>query len=198
MDFIYLRAFFSLFLILGTFGNIFLFNSLLENYTKSINRKKEAIKKAYLIAYLIWLPIFFLGKNFLYFFGITEKSFAIAGSIFLSLIAFEIISKDIPSFTKISNNKEKLEEIIVTPMATPLLTGPGVITTTIIFRSIVKETILLFFIFTLSFIFSFLIVFLSIGILEKIDKKYFMVLNRIFGLILLAIAIEILFSTIKL
>ncbi|MEM4588078.1 MAG: MarC family protein [Nanopusillaceae archaeon] len=198
MDFIYLRAFFSLFLILGTFGNIFLFNSLLENYTKSINRKKEAIKKAYLIAYLIWLPIFFLGKNFLYFFGITEKSFAIAGSIFLSLIAFEIISKDIPSFTKISNNKEKLEEIIVTPMATPLLTGPGVITTTIIFRSIIKETILLFFIFTLSFIFSFLIVFLSIGILEKIDKKYFMVLNRIFGLILLAIAIEILFSTIKL
>ncbi|MEM4511653.1 MAG: MarC family protein [Nanopusillaceae archaeon] len=198
MDFIYLRAFFSLFLILGTFGNIFLFNSLLENYTKSINRKKEAIKKAYLIAYLIWLPIFFLGKNFLYFFGITEKSFAIAGSIFLSLIAFEIISKDIPSFTKISNNKEKLEEIIVTPMATPLLTGPGVITTTIIFRSIIKETILLFFIFTLSFIFSFLIVFLSIGILEKIDKKYFIVLNRIFGLILLAIAIEILFSTIKL
>ncbi|MEM0379406.1 MAG: MarC family protein [Nanopusillaceae archaeon] len=197
MDLIYLRAFFSLFLILGTFGNIFLFNSLLENYTKSINIKKEAIKKAYIIAYLIWIPIFFLGKNFLYFFGITEKSFAIAGSIFLSLIAFEIISRDSPSFTKFSDNKEKLEEIVVTPMATPLLTGPGVITTTIIFRSMLNEFLLLFLVFTLAFILSFLVVFFSVGILEKINKKYFMVLNRIFGLILLAMAIEILLYNIK-
>ncbi|MEM4772863.1 MAG: MarC family protein, partial [Nanoarchaeales archaeon] len=134
---------------------------------------------------------------FLYFFGITEKSFAIAGSIFLSLIAFEIISRDSPSFTKFSDNKEKLEEIVVTPMATPLLTGPGVITTTIIFRSMLNEFLLLFLVFTLAFILSFLVVFFSVGILEKINKKYFMVLNRIFGLILLAMAIEILLYNIK-
>lgn len=197
MNILYFRAFFSLFLILGTFGNIFLFNSLLENYTRSINKKREAIRKAYIIAYLIWIPIFFLGKHFLYIFGITEKSFAIAGSLFLSLIAFEIISRDTPSFTKIYDNKEKLENIIVTPMATPLITGPGVITTTIIFRSLLDDIFTLFLIFTLAFILSFFIVIISIGLLEKIDKKYFIVLNKIFGLILLAIAIEILLNSIK-
>jgi len=196
MDELLIRAFFSLFLILGTFGNIFLFDAILSNYTNDLKTKRKTIGKAYLIAYLIWIPVFLLGDYFLYIFGISKYSFAIAGSIFLSLISFEIISKDIPSYTKIID-EGKLESIIVSPMAVPLITGPGVITTTIIYRSMISDTVPLFFVFSLAFLLSFLTIYIFIGLLNRINKKYFVILNRIFGLILLAIAIEILISAIK-
>jgi len=189
-------AFFSLFLILGTFGNIFLFDAILSNYTSDLGEKRMAIKKSYLIAYLIWLPIFLLGEYFLYIFGVSKESFAIAGSIFLSLISFEIISKDSPSYTKI-NDEGKIENVIVSPMAVPLITGPGVITTTIIFRSMITDIIPLFLVFSLAFFLSFLTIYILIGILNKINRKYFVVLNRVFGLILLSIAVKILISAIK-
>jgi len=189
-------AFFSLFLILGTFGNIFLFDAILSNYTNDLKKKREAIGKAYLIAYLIWIPIFLLGDYFLYIFGISKQSFAIAGSIFLSLISFEIISRDAPSYAKIGD-EGKLESVIVSPMAVPLITGPGVITTTIIFRSMISNIISLFLVFSLAFLLSFLTIYILIGLLNRISRKYFIILNRIFGLILLSIAIEILISAIK-
>jgi len=189
-------AFFSLFIILGTFGNIFLFDTILSNYTNDVKEKRRAVKKAYLIAYLIWLPIFILGEGFLYIFGINKESFAIAGSIFLSLISFEIISKDTPSYVKVGD-EGKIESVIASPMAVPLITGPGVITTTIIFKSIISNVIYLFLAFSLAFLLSFLVVYIFIGLLSKISRKYFVVLNRLFGLILLSIAIEILISAIK-
>jgi len=189
-------AFFSLFIILGTFGNIFLFDTILSNYTNDIREKRRAIKKAYLIAYLIWLPIFVLGEGFLYIFGINKESFAIAGSIFLSLISFEIISRDTPSYVKVGD-EGKVESVIASPMAIPLITGPGVITTTIIFRSIVDNHFYLFLTFSLAFLLSFFVVYTFIGLLNKISRRYFVVLNRLFGLILLSIAVEILISAIK-
>jgi len=189
-------AFFSLFIILGTFGNIFLFDAILSNYTNDIKEKRRAVRKAYLIAYLVWLPIFVLGESFLYIFGVNKESFAIAGSIFLSLISFEIISKDTPSYVKVGD-EGKIESVIASPMAVPLITGPGVITTTIIFKSIINNTLHLFLTFSLAFLLSFLIVYIFMGLLSKISRKYFVVLNRLFGLILLSIAIEILISAIK-
>jgi len=189
-------AFFSLFLILGTFGNIFLFDAILSNYTNDLKEKRKAITKAYLIAYLIWLPIFLLGEYFLYIFGVSEQSFAIAGSIFLSLVSFEILSKDSPSYAKIGD-EGKIENVIVSPMAVPLITGPGVITTTIIFRSMINDIISLFLVSSLAFFLSFLTVYILIGLLNRINRKYFIVLNRVFGLILLSIAVEILISAVK-
>jgi len=196
MDPVILRAFFSLFLILGTFGNVFLFDAILSNYTNDLKKKKEAIRKAYQIAYFVWIPIFVFGEYFLYIFGVTKESFAIAGSIFLALISFEIISRDLPSYAKVDGG-EKIESVIASPMAIPLITGPGVITTTIIFRSMVENALILFLFSSLAYFLSFLFIYFSIGIIDKINRKYFIILNRIFGLILLSISVEILINSIK-
>lgn len=192
----YVSAFISMLIILGTFENILIFNNILDSFKFDMNKKKKTIKDAYIIAYLVWLPFFFFGTYFLLFFGINLPSFAIAGGIFLFYIGIEILIRDVPSYARLENVNE--EGIAITPLAIPLLTGPGVITTTLIYRSYNLSLITLFFSFSLAFLISFIITYYGIQALGKINEKYLIVINRFMGLILLAIAIEILLNGIHL
>lgn len=192
----YTSAFISMLIILGTFGNIFIFEGILNSLGVKDNEKKKAIRKAYLFAYLIWIPVYIFGLEFLKFFGISLPAFAIAGSILLFYIGMEILVKDIPASARLENNN-KLEEVVITPMAVPLLTGPGVITTTLIYRSYNLDPFLLFIVFSLAFLVSFVIVYNGNRILSKVDKKVILVLNRISAIMLLAISVELFIHGLK-
>lgn len=194
----YTRVFISLLVILGTFGNPFIFNTIFDELKLDLKEKRRAIKKAYTIAYIFWLFIFISGPLILYLFGITTKSFAIAGSLFLSYIGFEILVKDIPASANVGKNNENLEKLITSPIAIPLITGPGTITTTILYRALYPDVFLLFLTMSLSFLFSFLFIYIFIGLLDKINKKFLVVMGRLFGLIMIAISIEILLNALNL
>ena len=95
----YTQALISMFIILGPFGNIFIFESILNSLgVIDKNKRSLAIKKAFLIAYLTWIPIFIAGLYILKFFGITIESFKIAGGILLMLIALDILRDNTPKY----------------------------------------------------------------------------------------------------
>lgn len=197
----YTQALISMFIILGPFGNIFIFESILNSLgVIDKNKRSLAIKKAFLIAYLTWIPIFIAGLYILKFFGITIESFKIAGGILLMLIALDILRDNTPKISNIKHQDSEIEKVIVTPMAIPLLTGPGVITTTLLYKTktvSLLEDICLFVIFSIAFVLAFLVVYNGEKIIDRLGRTKIILLNRLMGLILLAIAVEFIVNGIK-
>ncbi|MGC9079601.1 MAG: MarC family protein [Nanopusillaceae archaeon] len=192
MDLNYGSIFVTMLIILGTLPNIFIFESIFDSFDIEKEKRKYAINKAYLIAYLVWFIIFLGGTPFLNIMGIDLDAFRIAGGIFLFYIAFEILTKDIPSHINIKDkNGNEVENIIVTPLAIPLITGPGVITTTLIYTSQKLNMLYLFLSMSSAFLVSYLIIYFGRTILEKFGKKNLIILNRLAALILLSISVQI-------
>lgn len=146
------------------------------------------------------------GNIFLEFIGISIFSFQIAGGIFLFFIAFEML------FEKRSERKKKLiksdksEEYLISmsifPISIPLIVGPSAITLSILisenfdfsFTTIyvqILPLILVIFLTCILFIFS--------GVLSSLlGMSLILILQKLFGIILGALAVEFILSGLKL
>ena len=199
---LFVRALVSLFIILGPFGNIFIFESILDSLAVFDKKEREnAIKKAFKVAYLVWIPVFLFGTYVLKFFGITIESFEIAGGILLLLIALDILQNTAPKISNVHHHEQELEKVVITPMAIPLLTGPGTITTTILYRSHIndlKTLSILFISFSLAYLLAYFVVLKGEEIITRFGRTVVIIANRLMGLILLAIAVEFITNGIKL
>ena len=152
----------------------------------------------------LFLIIFFamFGHIFLELIGISLASFQIAGGIFLFVIAFEML------FEKRSKRKEKMvnEKIsddylisfAIFPLSVPLIVGPSAITLSILISENIEINFFDFFtkIFPLIIIILFTaLVFVTSKITANIlGKSVILVLQKIFGIILGALAVEFIVS----
>jgi multiple antibiotic resistance protein len=112
-----------LFFIFDPFASLPIFITL----TKSFNDedKMKSANKAVLVAGILFVIFVFIGKELLGVFGVTTPSFRMAGGIVLLLMAIEIIF----GIGIMHQGEQNVAWVIV---ASPILTGPGVITTAII------------------------------------------------------------------
>ncbi len=190
-----------MFILLGAFGNIFVFESILDSLgVAKKDIRSFAIKRAFLIAYLTWILIFVAGVHILKFFGVSIESFKVAGGILLMLMALDILRDNTPKISNIRHQDSELEKVVVAPMAVPLLTGPGVITITLLYRAKVTsliEDIYLFTVFSIAFVLAFLVVYNGEKIVSRFGRTMIILLNRLMGLVLLTIAVELIVNGIK-
>jgi multiple antibiotic resistance protein len=125
----YLLTFIPIFVAVDAIGNIPLFISLVEGLSKKQRQKIiiDSVTTATVVAILFVL----IGKWVLGVVGITISDFQIAGGILLFVIAVRLL---LPGTYKtlLSNGHEK--DIGVFPLGTPLITGPAVLTTTLMMR----------------------------------------------------------------
>ena len=117
-------AFLVLFAIIDITGSIPIFLSL-----KHSGNKYNPLYAA-LISLLIFVIFFFLGDAALKLFGVDIQSFAVAGSIVLFIMAFEMILG-----VEIFKNEAGDGGSTVVPIAFPLIAGPGALTTIISLRA---------------------------------------------------------------
>ena len=112
-----------LFFIFDPFASLPIFMTL----TKSFNDedKMKSANKAVLVAGILFVIFVFIGKELLGVFGVTPPSFRMAGGIVLLLMAIEIVF----GIGIMHQGEQNVAWVIV---ASPILTGPGVITTAII------------------------------------------------------------------
>jgi multiple antibiotic resistance protein len=142
-------------------------------------------EKATLVAGIIMVLFLFLGEQILNLIGIDVASFALAGAFIIFLLALEMIL-NIELFKSDENDTSGS----IVPIAFPLIAGSGTLTTIISLRSsysinniIVGVLINLFFVY---------LVLKSTGKIERLlGKGGINVLRRVFGIILLAIAIKL-------
>jgi multiple antibiotic resistance protein len=160
-------------------------------------RKKNggflAAGRATLVAGLLMIVFLYIGQEILGLFGIDVSSFAIAGAIIMLLLGMEMVL-GIDIFK--SDNSDARTSAIV-PLAFPLIAGAGTMTTLISLRAEYNQSsVLIGILFNLAIIY--IVLRGSVWIERKIGQAGANILRKVFGIILLAIAIKLLKTNIPL
>ncbi len=147
-------------------------------------------EKASIVAAVLMIIFLFLGKEILTLIGIDVNSFAVAGSFILFFIALEMILG-----IQLYKDDEP-ETAAVVPLAFPLIAGAGTMTSILSLRAEYHTTnIVIAILINIIFVY---IVLKSSGKIEKVlGKQGIGVIRKIFGVILLAIAVKLFATNIK-
>jgi len=179
-------AFMVLFAVIDIVGNIPIIIDL---------RKKAGhiqSEKASIIAGLIMIVFLFVGNSILKLVGIDVHSFAVAGAFILLFIALEMIL----GITLYKQEDDSDLSATVFPLAFPLIAGPGSLTTLLSLKSeFHTENIII------AVIVNVLVIFIVLKTSSKIERiigpNGIKITRKIFGVILLAIAVKLFTSNIK-
>ncbi|MFA6384581.1 MAG: MarC family protein [Candidatus Omnitrophota bacterium] len=123
----YLLAFIALFVAVDSLGNIPIFITLIEGSTKK--ERKRVIMDSVTTATVVALVFMFVGKVVLRLIGITISDFQVAGGALLFIISAKLL---LPSGGKDFLSDSHGKDLGVFPLGTPLITGPAVLTTSLI------------------------------------------------------------------
>jgi multiple antibiotic resistance protein len=122
----YILAFIPIFVAVDAIGNIPIFISLVEGTTKK--QRGRIIRDSVTTATVVALLFTFVGKWILRFIGIEIADFQIAGGALLFFISVRLL---LPTTSKGFLSPNHQRDIGVFPLGTPLITGPAVLTTTL-------------------------------------------------------------------
>jgi len=149
---------------------------------------------ASVIAAVLMIAFLFVGKQILSLIGINVNEFAVAGSLILFFLALEMIL-GITLFKEDEDTSPKLASVF--PLAFPLLAGPGSLTTLLSLRAEFNiENIIVAVLINILFIY---IVLKTSGKLQRIlGKNGIIIIRKVFGVVLLAIAVKLFTSNIQL
>ncbi|WP_052476649.1 MarC family protein [Nonlabens marinus] len=147
-------------------------------------------EKASIVAGLLMIVFMFVGESMLHLIGIDVNSFAVAGAFIIFFIALEMILgvqlyKD-----------EQPETAAIIPIAFPLIAGAGTLTSVLSLRSEYSAVnIIAAILINIIFVY---IVLKNSGRIEKVlGKQGISVARKIFGVILLAIAVKLFATNVK-
>lgn len=123
----YLMAFIALFVAVDAIGNVPIFISFVEGTTRKqrVRIVGDSVTTATILAVIFML----VGKVVLRFIGVTIPDFQIAGGTLLFFIALRLL---MPTSPKGLAGESPDQDLGVFPLGTPLITGPAVLTTTLI------------------------------------------------------------------
>jgi len=186
-------AFASVFIIVNPIEATMVFISLTPG--ASARERARLSFRAASVAYLVALLFALTGDMVLRFFGTTVDSLRVAGGILLFIMAIDMLKakprrKVTDAEMADANDRE---DVSVFPLATPLLTGPGAITTVIVLMGTAsgpldKGVILLA--LTATFAAAYLILRSSEYVSRILGVTGILVMTRIMGLLLGAIAVN--------
>lgn len=152
-------------------------------------RKREGrihAENATIISAVLMIAFLYLGQSILNLFGLDVASFAVAGAIVIFIVAMEMIL----GITLIKDDPDAKGTGSIVPIAFPLIAGAGTLTTILSLRAVYAEINILVGI-VINLVFVYAVLRLSAWLERVIGKAGFAVLRRIFGVILLAIAVKI-------
>ena len=147
-------------------------------------------EKASFVSAIIMIAFLFVGEALLRLIGIDVNSFAVAGSFVLLFLALEMVLG--MSFFK----DDAPETASVVPLAFPLIAGAGSLTTILSLKA-EFETINILIAIVLNIVFVYAVLKTSRRIENLLGKGGLSVIRKIFGVILLAIAVKLFASNIQ-
>jgi len=178
------------------------------SFTTSMDQitRDTIAKDACRFALIILLTVAVLGTWILQLFGITLEAFRIAGGILLFGIGMEMVYAK-TSRTKLTATEKyesrDIEDVAMMPLAIPMIAGPGAITTTIV---LMNEAItitpiaigIVFFSILISIALTYFMMRNSDYIITKIGQREYRAINRLLGMLLIAIAVQFVINGIRL
>lgn len=147
-------------------------------------------EKASIVAACIMIAFLFVGESILSLIGIDVNSFAVAGAFVLFFLALEMIL----GISLYRDEEPKTASIV--PLAFPLIAGPGIMTTILALRA-EYQTINIVFAIILNIVVVYIVLKLSGKIERLIGANGLGVIRKVFGVVLLAIAVKLFATNVK-
>jgi multiple antibiotic resistance protein len=189
-----IQAFITLLVIIDPPGATPIFLALVSNLNKK--RQRELAWQAAAVSFSVVIAFAIFGKLILDYLHISVDALQAAGGLLMLLISLQLLVGGEDT----SSEKQQNVNIAMVPLGTPLLAGPGAIVTTIIYAQHAHTNE-----FRLWLLLAIVAVHLTIGITLMYATKVFGVIKesgvtlfaRIAGLLLAAIAVEMIVTAIK-
>jgi len=179
----FFTSFVTLFVIMDPFASLPAFIALTKNFNDS--QRMKAANKAVVIAGILALIFLFAGTTLLDLLGVSISSFKIAGGILLALLGLETVL----GFSFNHGNKRQDLNAVAVLIATPLLTGPGMLTSLILLSNQFGYLITLT--ATLAALLSSWLVLHYSNVLKRVlGNQIIDVSSKVIGLLLVGIGIE--------
>jgi len=197
--FIYIFA--ALFSVLNPLGAVPIFVGLTQDYTK-IERSRVSVWTA-INVFIILIISFFIGEYVLKFFGISIDALRIAGGLIIVSSGFSLLtgnfSKTRGVNKKVENDAHTRNQIALTPLAIPMLAGPGSISLLIAFyqdyTKVSEKIIAVLAIFGVALVIFFILK--SAHYLSRIlGASGIVAISRIIGFIVIAIGVQYISSAV--
>lgn len=179
----------SLFLLMDSIGNIPLYISFLKKVPPS--RQRKIICRELCIALAIIVLFAFLGEGLMNFLQVKQDTIQIAGGVILFLLCLKMV---FPSAQDPNENLPHACEPLIVPLAVPLVAGPGVLAAVMIYARQEAHPWTVLIAILIAWFASFIIL-LSSSFLQKIlGWRGIVAMERLMGLILTLIAVQMLLS----
>jgi multiple antibiotic resistance protein len=197
----YTRFFIALVVIIDPFATVPIFLGLTKNFSRQEKGRIARVASLTVLAVLVVTSL--TGERLLNGMGTSLASFRVGGGIILLLMALAMLRaqpdtvRSTPEEEAEAGNKES---IAIVPLAIPLLAGPGAISTVIIemHRSIYEyHGLLVILNIALVCLFLWLVLRMATAIGRVLGQTGLNIINRLFGLVLAAIAVEIMANGLK-
>lgn len=190
---LFVSAFVTLFVIMDPIGTIPIFLSLTAGRSQATARK--AAWQAVLVAFFVIAAFAFFGQGILHYLGIELASLQAAGGLLLLLVALELLTGNEEEPTAGTGTN-----ISLVPLGTPLLAGPGAIVATMVFARQVhalSDFLAVALAFVAVHVTLWLAMRFSLPILKLIRESGVLLVTRIAGLLLSAIAVQMVADAIR-
>lgn len=184
----------SIFFVLNATGQIPLFLALLARFDQK--RQMRIIVRELTVALVILLAFTFFGDDILKILGISRPIIGVAGGILLFLISLTMI---FPKTVEDNGSTKALaQEPMIVPLAIPVITGPGAITTVMLYSHETGNELLVAAAVIGAWIPSLIILLLGSYIKQLLGEKGLVAVERLGGMLVALIGVQMLVSSILL
>jgi len=191
-----LKAFISIFIIVDPLGLVPYFITLTSGYSPS--RRRRTVHLAIMTTILVLTAFAIFGNQILKLFGITIPAFRIAGGFIIFMVAIQMLQAQrtrLKATPEEEAHSYEQEEIGVVPLGTPMLAGPGAITTVIVLSESNLWVILASILITA--LLAYVILLQANRISNLLGPTGLNIFIRLMGLVLAAVSVQFVIDGIK-
>ncbi|RJF98439.1 MarC family protein [Noviherbaspirillum saxi] len=189
----FFQSFIILLLVTDPFGNVPLFASALANVPPE--RRGRVIVRECAIAFLLLLLFMFFGRHFLSALQLSDIALRIGGGVILFLIALRMV---FPQPGGVFGDGDESGEPFIVPLAIPALAGPSALVTVLLFSSQGTTETMLHVAVLSAVAMVWLVVLLGAERMQRaLGPRVMTAFERLMGLILTAMAVEMLLAGIR-
>jgi small neutral amino acid transporter SnatA (MarC family) len=182
MNYTFASATILLVLITDPVGNIPIFANALKHVAPQ--RRPWVILREILIAFVLLLTFMFVGERFLEVMNLSELALQIGGGVILFLIALRMVFPPPESV-----DPEQMEEPLIVPLAVPAVAGPSALATVLLLVSIAALCV--------TMLVSAVVLVSAERIQRVIGTRLVVAVERLMGLVLVSVSIEMMLRGIK-
>jgi len=197
---LFVSSFIALFVIVDPLANIFAFLALTPGF--GLEQQRETARRSCFAAFLLLAGFLFGGQYLLEFFGITLPAFQIAGGLLLFWISLDMLRGESSHRrdTTAGLDDGEYNDIFLIPLAIPLLSGPGAITTTLMLANEAKsylDLLIILLSLALVMIVAYLFFVNAVRLTYVLGRTGIRFATSLMGLILAALAVQFVLNGIR-